>query len=106
MGRRKAEPLAQREAVRTGPPADPTTILARLTPEERGWFIDILDRLRAVEVVLEKHAVALKVFDLGEQARQICMVRGFLDGMLFGYPRPGCAHRGNPIPTPKKGGKR
>jgi hypothetical protein len=113
MGRTKREPLARREAVRTGPPADPTTILARLTPEERGWFIDILDRLRTVEVVLrtvevvlEKHAVALKVFDLGEQARQICMVRGFLDGMLFGYPRPGCAHRETPIPELRKGGKK
>jgi hypothetical protein len=92
--------------VETGPPADPSTILARLTSEERGWFIDILDRLRAVEVVLEKHAVALKVFDLGEQARQVRMVREFLDQVIFGHPRPGCAHRETPIPEPKKGGKR
>jgi hypothetical protein len=106
MGRKKAEPLARREAVRTGPPADPATILARLTPEERGWFIDLGGRLARVELALERHAVALKVFDLGEQARQIRMVREFLDQVIFGHPRPGCAHRETPIPEPRKGGKK
>jgi len=110
MARQKAAPPAQREAVRTGPQADPTTILARLTPEERGWFIDLIARLSAVEVVLDEAGRPTWRADVepnaGELARQVRMVRTFLDQVLFGHPRPGCAHRENPIPKPtrKKGG--
>ena len=107
MARQKAAPPAQREAVRTGPPADPETILARLTQEERGWFIDLIARLSAVEVVLDEAGWRADVEpNAGELARQVRMVRTFLDQVLFGHPRPGCAHRENPIPesTPKKGG--
>jgi len=109
MARQKAAPPAQREAVRTGPPADPETILARLTPEERGWFIDLIARLAAVEVALEIMTVAdMSKVELAALVRQVRMVRTFLDQVLFGHPRPGCAHRENPVPEVvcKKGGKR
>lgn len=96
MGRTKREPQAQREAVRTGPPADPTTILTRLTPEERGWFIDVISRLVAVEIGLE---------DLNREpdmipalVRHVRMAREFLDQVIFGHPKPGCAHRETPVP--------
>ena len=104
MARQKAAPPAQREAVRTGPPADPETILARLTPEERGWFIGIFGRLRAAEDELDDHG--LQFVSIARAARQIRMARVFLDQVLFGHSRPGCAHRENPIPKPtrKKGG--
>ena len=87
--------MARKKGVRTGPPADPTTILARLTQEERGWFIGILGRLRAAEDELDDHG-------LQWAARKVRMARVFLDQVLFGHPRPGCAHRENPIPAPKK----
>jgi hypothetical protein len=86
--------------IRTGPPAGPETILARLSPEERSWFLDLIERLLAVETGLE---------DTGlnpEMVRQVRMVREFLDNLLLGYPKPGCAHRETPIPELRKGGKK
>jgi len=97
------------KSVRTGPPAGPETIMARLSPEERSWFLDLIDRLFAVETVLEIMTVTdVSKVELAALIRQVRMVRTFLDNTLLGYPEPGCAHRETPVPEVacKKGGKR
>ena len=118
MGRRKAES-------KSGPPADPTTILARLTPEERAWVGGLVDRLHYVESTLEwlnlntkmvkktdeekitvEKATVYLPGPMGALAIEVRKVNEFLREVLAGYPRPGCAHRENPIPAIKKGGKR
>jgi hypothetical protein len=52
--------MARNKGILTGPPADPTTILRRLTPEERGWFLDLSERLRKVHLDIESIRVASK----------------------------------------------
>ena len=115
------------KSVRTGPPAGPETIMARLSPEERSWFLDLIDRLHYVESTLEwlnlntkmvkktdeekvtvEKATVYLPGPMGALAIEVRMVRTFLDNTLLGYPEPGCAHRESPIPesTPKKGGRK
>ena len=118
--------MAPQKTPRTGPQADPTTILARLTPEERAWVGDLVDRLHYVESTLEwlnlntkmvkktdeekvtvEKATVYLPGPMGALAIEVRKVKGFLQDVLAGYPRPGCAHRENPVPEPtcKKGGK-
>jgi hypothetical protein len=103
------------KSVRTGPPAGPETIMARLSPEERSWFLDLIERLRYVERQLNYmaslHVEGVSSVDRGKLIlceTEVRKVYTFLDNTLLGYPEPGCAHRETPVPEVacKKGGKR
>lgn len=104
--------MARKKGIRTGPPAGPETILARLTPEERSWFIDLAERLHFVERQLNfmasLHVDGVSSVDRAKLIRcetEVRKVYTFLDDMMTGYPKPGCAHRETPVPG-EKGGKR
>jgi hypothetical protein len=97
--------------IRTGPPAGLETILSRLSPEERSWFLDLIERLQYVERQLNfmasLHVEGVSSVDRGKLVlceTEVRKVYTFLDNVLLGYPKPGCAHRETPVP--KKGGRK
>ena len=76
-------------------------LLSRLTPEEKGWFLDLVYRLKVVEGDMGRSFYAQKPprpEDLVAWATEVRKVWGFLDQVLYDYPKPGCAHRETPLP--------